>query len=120
MVVPIDKGREQMKTAKLNATAVILTLAFGVFILLIVRHQEAMMKSGGCTTCGGAAPEPDIGKAMLDLFNAPVHADDVSRAFTLASVHGLTVAQIRGAGHYEQCSRLDFTCGCCRSGSHWN
>ncbi len=88
----------KISTSKLNATAIILTVAFGVFVLLVVRHQEAMMKSGGCTTCGGAASEPITEKTILGIFNMPLHVDDVSRAFTLANVHGLTVAQIRGNG----------------------
>lgn len=88
----------KISTDKLNATAVILTIAFGVFILLVVRHQAAVMKSGGCTTCGGTVSEPDPTKAIQDLFNMPLHVDDSRGRVPLWSSHGLTVAQIRGDG----------------------
>jgi hypothetical protein len=95
-----ERGQSmKISTDRINVTAVVLTIAFGVFILLVVRHQEATMKSGGCTTCGGAtASESPEEKLVLGLLNASAHADDIPRAATLGSVSGLSVAQIRGNG----------------------
>ena len=82
---------------KIHVPALIVVILFAMFMAILAYHERLMSRLEGCTDCG-ATPETPTAKAILDIFNMPLHADDVSRAFTLTNVHGLSMAQIRGDG----------------------